>query len=810
VHLTGSDLDAVTAVRFNGVAAVMERDSPGSMWTTVPPRASSGPLTLEWPGGTTRSSTLFTVTDSVSSAGPEITDVSPASVLAGAEIVISGRNLTQPFWFPYSFPIVTFGSFPVRTAAGGFEVDGTWATLTYFSPDKVKILAPMRPTRGRVVVTTSQGMATSLSEIVVLPGPLVTSMSPTVGPAATEVALEGTDLHHVEAVSFNGVAAAILSRSPTILTVSVPAGATSGRVTIHYAGTATGQAGSFTTTPAILALSPNPAFAGTPVTITGTNLRAPTGSPTVRVGAALVTLRPGGTTETLQITLPAAAVTGRVTVTTPEGSGTGPVDLVVVRRPTVTSFAPALGPVGTVVTVGGPNLAEVTSVQFNGEAAAFTLVSATSLRATVPRGATSGVISLSTRAGNVNSLTRFTVLPPGDLRVMAVTAAARAAAGRPTSVTTTVRNTGGSPVPASMLRLYLSADEALDAGDRLLASRTIGNLAVGTAMALTIPTTVPGDVASGLYRVLVAIDVTGGAPESDATNNIAVSEPVNVELYLPNLAMTVLTPPVRGAVGQPMTVPNTVRNTGPAPAGAFVIRFHLSADLVLDEQDAVIGTRALGSLAAISASTASTPLRLPAGIEPGQYYVIAVADALGQQVEGDEADQTLVAGPLHVLPYRPEFAMTGLTVPARGAIGQTVAVTNAVRNTGLAPATAFTVRFHLSRDDVLDAGDPVVGLRSVGSLPAGSASVTSTTLRIPTNTTLGEYRVIAVVDASEQQGELDETNNVTVSAPFSVVAYVPAPPVDPGECGSMRALGWAKPAGCPDPYNPGIGGDSDD
>ena len=80
--------------------------------------------------------------------------------------------------------------------------------------------------------------------------------------------------------------------------------------------------------------------------------------------------------------------------------------------PTLTGFIPALGPVGTSVTVTGANLVGATSVRFNGAAAAFRVVSATQITATVPAGATSGTIAVTTFGGTAVSAGSFTVTAP--------------------------------------------------------------------------------------------------------------------------------------------------------------------------------------------------------------------------------------------------------------------------------------------------------------------------------------------------------------------------------------------------------------
>ena len=72
--------------------------------------------------------------------------------------------------------------------------------------------------------------------------------------------------------------------------------------------------------------------------------------------------------------------------------------------PTVSSFAPASGIAGqAVVKLVGTYLAGTSSVTFNGKSAAFTVVSDTTLLATVPKGATTGPIAVTTGAGTATT-----------------------------------------------------------------------------------------------------------------------------------------------------------------------------------------------------------------------------------------------------------------------------------------------------------------------------------------------------------------------------------------------------------------------
>jgi IPT/TIG domain/Phosphoesterase family len=159
--------------------------------------------------------------------------------------------------------------------------------------------------------------------------------------------------------------------------------------------------------PTITSFTPTSGPAGTVVTILGTNFTA---SAVVKfngsTGTGFVFVSP---TE-VRAAVPAAATTGPISVTTDSGTGTSATNFTVPSgSPTISSFSPASGPVGTTVTIGGTNFTGATVVKFNGVLAAFTVNSPTQITATVPPGATTGKIIVKTPAGKATSLTKFTV-----------------------------------------------------------------------------------------------------------------------------------------------------------------------------------------------------------------------------------------------------------------------------------------------------------------------------------------------------------------------------------------------------------------
>lgn len=124
-----------------------------------------------------------------------------------------------------------------------------------------------------------------------------------------------------------------------------------------------------------------------------------------------------GTAATFQIvsdtyltaTVPAGATTGLVKVTTSAGTLISSTKFRV--TPSISSFNPTSGPVGTQVVITGVSLTQASNVTFGGVAAtSFTVNSDTQVTATVPTGAVTGKLSITTPGGTATSATSFTVM----------------------------------------------------------------------------------------------------------------------------------------------------------------------------------------------------------------------------------------------------------------------------------------------------------------------------------------------------------------------------------------------------------------
>ena len=129
----------------------------------------------------------------------------------------------------------------------------------------------------------------------------------------------------------------------------------------------------------------------------------------------------------------------------------------------------------------------------------------------------------------------------------------------------------------------------------------------------------------------------------------------------------------------------------------------------------------------------------------------------------------------------PDLLVTALAAPANAAAGSAIAVSDTTSNNGGGSAGASVTRFYLSTNATFDAGDVLLGSRTVGPLAAAASSAVSSSLTIPANTAGGAYYIIAKADANADVVETSESNNNRQSGQIAIgpdltVADLTAPP----------------------------------
>ena len=381
VTINGSGFTGASAVAFNGTSATYTVTSNSQISATVPSGASSGPITVTTPAGSATSSGSFTLT-----SAPTISGFTPTGGPAGTTVTINGSGFT---------------------GASAVAFNGASATYTVTSNSQISATVPSGASSGPITVTTPAGSATSSGSFTLTSAPTISGFTPTGGPAGTTVTINGSGFTGASASPSTGASATYTVTSNSQISATVPSGASSGPITVTTpAGSAT-SSGSFTLTsaPTISGFTPTGGPAGTTVTINGSGF---TGASAVAFNGTSATYTVTSNSQ-ISATVPSGASSGPITVTTPAGSATSSGSFTLTSAPTISGFTPTGGPAGTTVTINGSGFTGASAVAFNGASATYTVTSNSQISATVPSGASSGPITVTTPAGSATSSGSFTL-----------------------------------------------------------------------------------------------------------------------------------------------------------------------------------------------------------------------------------------------------------------------------------------------------------------------------------------------------------------------------------------------------------------
>ena len=266
------------------------------------------------------------------------------------------------------------------------------------------------------IVATFAGVTANASLTVDPAMPTISSLFATSGPVGAAVSIGGSNLGDTQGsgfVTFNSVPAQVFSWNRVSIVAYVPAGASSGPVQVTAGGVASNTI-NFTVTqpvPTIAGISELTGAIGDTITITGSGFGT---SGTVSFNG--VAGSTGSWSNNSIVTqVPPGAQTGAVIVSS-GGQISNNVTFTIVAAPSLTAVSPGSGDVGTVVTISGSNFTNPSNdpvVLFNGSAVLPTNWTSSQIVATVPKGTTTGLLTV--KVGRLSSNgTTFMIVPAGS------------------------------------------------------------------------------------------------------------------------------------------------------------------------------------------------------------------------------------------------------------------------------------------------------------------------------------------------------------------------------------------------------------
>jgi uncharacterized repeat protein (TIGR03803 family) len=265
---------------------------------------------------------------------------------SGALTVLHNMNGTTEGYSPYAGLVqATNGNFYGVNSNGGttstdcpsgcgtlFKVtpNGTLTVLHNFDgpTGNTPFVTPFQSTNGLIYGDTQQGGSGNVSPCAIGSCGVVYSWSQGLPAFVTEITNSGKVGKVIEflgqgftgttAVSFNGKPATFTVASTTYMTATVPAGATTGAVTVTTPGGVLTSNRKFRVTPQITSFAPPSGPVGTVITITGVSLTQAT---KVTFGGVAATTFTVNSDSKVTVTVPIGAVTGKIVITTPGGTG---------------------------------------------------------------------------------------------------------------------------------------------------------------------------------------------------------------------------------------------------------------------------------------------------------------------------------------------------------------------------------------------------------------------------------------------------------------------------------------------------------
>jgi len=240
------------------------------------------------------------------------------------------------------------------------------------------------------------------------PKPTISSFKPIVGGVGAVVHIRGTALADVSKVFFNGVAA----KEVTILTdrsidAVVPKGATTGPIAVKGSG-ATESIETFTIkrTPTLSQVKPQSGGIRTTVVLIGENFED---IQQIRFDDKVAREFEVKSPSEIEVKVPSGARTGRISVATDGGTAVSASAFNIIAAPVLVDVSPNEAGAGQTVEIRGEHFGGVSGVTF-GEvpAQSFSLTVSGSILATVPNGAATGRLSVTTPGGTASNL-RFKV-----------------------------------------------------------------------------------------------------------------------------------------------------------------------------------------------------------------------------------------------------------------------------------------------------------------------------------------------------------------------------------------------------------------
>jgi subtilase family serine protease len=333
------------------------------------------------------------------------------------------------------------------------------------------------------------------------------------------------------------------------------------------------------------------------------------------------------------------------------------------------------------------------------------------------------------------------------------------------TLTYQAKNIGLDSINKSETAFYISTDTLFHSSDWFIGVDTIRPLQIGDSVQSQEVFQMPTSYANGHFYLFYRLDDLDFENEMNEDDNTAYSVlEVDIKSDIVALDQGDTLEILPNVLTLPLTY--TIRNDGQRKSvGSFLTRFYLSTDSIIDNSDLVIANISENEIDSATSRSNIINISLTTPIDSNKNYILYNTDALQQDVELNENNNT----GSYYLNFS-DYANL-LTYNLKDTIRYINSVTTrpmsyTVYNNGNTTAKSTYTGIYWSTDSVLDTQDILLFYDTIPSIQVANSVASSLNVALPVTATLGYSYLIYQLDDGDSLIEWHEDDNLAFKVIF--------------------------------------------
>jgi len=333
-------------------------------------------------------------------------------------------------------------------------------------------------------------------------------------------------------------------------------------------------------------------------------------------------------------------------------------------------------------------------------------------------------------------------------------------------------NNGTAAENTSNLEYFLTDNAVFDAGDSNLGSDAVPSLDIGASSSQYERIRIDAGTTPGPYYIVFIADAEKEVDEENESNNITVMQ-FNVINALPDLSIShINVDPASLRHNETINLECDVNNYSSVDAVTSIMKYFISDDLILSEEDRYLGSEVVAEIPAYSNVNLSAVFTIPDDLQIGPWHVLFYADA---DTEIEEIDETNNIGyfNIDVEAAAPDLILLNPAVDTNIIyVGYNIQTSVSVTNQSPTSSPSSLIEYYLSLDQAYDSADLFIGSNTIEELGTNASETVNNIMNIPDTINSGNWFVIFYIDRSELIDEIFEDNN-QVFIPVQILNPLP-------------------------------------